>query len=373
LQNKEQLDEAIIAYRQAIALKPEYPEAYSNLGNALRDSGRLDEAIISYRQAIALKPNYAEAHGNLATALLLWGDFKSDFKEYEWRWKCANFLSPFRNFAQPRWDGGALETRTLLLYTEQGFGDALQFIRFLPLAAQHGGRIIVLCQTELQRLFRTMPVRCQVIAQNDPVPDFDLHCPVLSLPFIFGTTLGNVPNIVPYLYADGQDAKKWQQRLDDHLPNMKMGKVGLVWAGNLKPNRNRSMELQCLAPLGQVPGVRFFSLQKGEASAQAKIPPAGMELVDWTDQLTDFADTAAMIADLDLIITIDTAVAHLAGAMGKPVWTMLPFNPDWRWLLEREDSPWYPTMRLFRQSTRGDWDSVIKQVTDALSVWIKSR
>jgi len=186
------------------------------------------------------------------------------------------------------------------------------------------------------------------------------------LPRIFGTTSTNIPRTVPYLQADAKDAKTWQHRLASHSPIVK---VGLAWAGNPahKNDRNRSIKLALLAPLGQVPGVRFFSLQKGDAAAQAEARPPGMELVDWTVELKDFADTAALIANLDLVIAVDTAVAHLAGALGKPVWTLLPFVPDWRWLLEREDSPWYPTMRLFRQSSWGDWDSVIMRVAEALS------
>jgi TPR repeat/Glycosyltransferase family 9 (heptosyltransferase) len=370
LTEKSQFDEAIGAYRQAIALKPNYAEAYSNLGLALQAMGQLDEAIGAYRQAIALNNNFPDAHYNLALMLLLQGDFQRGWQEYEWRWKCKDFPSFRRNFTQPLWDGGPLETRTLLLHAEQGLGDAIQFIRYLPLVAQRGGRIIIECQAELQRLLRTMPVKCQIVTCGEPLPVFDLHSPLLSLPSVFGTTLDNVPKTVPYLHAAAQDAKIWQQRLDGHLPIVK---VGLVWAGNLKPNRIRSIKLSSLAPLGQVPGVRFFSLQKGEASAQARTPLAGMEFVDWTAELKDFADTAALIANLDLVITVDTAVAHLAGAMGKPVWTLLPFVPDWRWLLEREDSPWYPSMRLFRQSVRGDWESVIKRVADALPLWIKNR
>jgi len=249
-------------------------------------------------------------------------------------------------------------------------GDAIQFIRYVPMVAQRGGKIIIECHAELQRLFQTMSEQCQIVVRGSPLPAFDLHCPLLSLPLVFGTTLENIPNTVPYLYADVREAKRWRRRLEDQLPIMK---IGLVWEGNLKPNRNRAIRLSGLAPLGQVSGVRFYSLQKGEAAAQARTPPTGMELVDWTDELKDFADTAALIANLDLVITVDTAVAHLAGAMGKPVWTMLSFVADWRWLLQREDSPWYPTMRLFRQSVIGDWDSVIKRVVAALNLWIKNR
>jgi tetratricopeptide (TPR) repeat protein len=372
LKDKGQLDEAIAAFRQAIALNPNSPEAYSNLGYALKENGQLDDAIAACRQAIALSPNFAEAHHNLSLTLLARGDFQPGWEEYEWRWKCKDFPSPPRNFAQPPWDGCPLEGRTLLLYAEQGLGDGLQFIRYVLLASQRGGKIIVECQAELQRLFQAMAGRCQIVARGQPLPGFDLHCPLLSLPHVFRTDLANVPKIVPYLHADAEDARRWQHRLAEHS---ELVKVGLAWAGNPahKNNHNRSIPLARMAPLGQAPGARFFSLQKGEAAAETQTPPPGMELVDWTEELKDFADTAALIANLDLVIAVDTAVVHLAGAMGKPVWTLLPYVPDWRWLLERQDSPWYPTMRLFRQPSSGDWDSVITRVADALSLWIKNR
>ena len=319
-----QFDEAIAAYHQAIVLGPDFAEAHLNLANALNDKGELDKALTACRQAIALKPSYAEAHFNLALMLLRMGDFYNGWKEHEWRWEWKGFSSPRRNFSQPQWNGGSLEGHTILLHTEQGFGDAIQFIRYVPLVAQRGGKIIIECQVELQRLFRTMPEGCQIVTRGEPLPAFDVHCPLLSLPLIFGTTLENIPNIVPYLHAGEQEAERWQQRLNGNLPTIKAGKVGLVWAGRPTHtnDRNRSMKLSSLAPLGQVPGIRFFSLQKNEAAAEAKMPPAGMELVDYTDALNDFADTAALIANLDLLIAVDTAVVHLAGAIGKPVWTL---------------------------------------------------
>jgi len=372
LRDKGQLDEAIAAYRQAIALRPNYAEAHYNLGNALKDKGQLDEAMTAFRQAISVRPNFAEAHVNLSLSLLTSGYFQQGWEEHEWRWKCREFPSPRRHFAQGQWDGSPLEDRTLLLHAEQGVGDAIQFIRYLPLVAQRGGKIIIECHTALQRLFRTVAANCQVVVPSQSLPAFDLHCPLLSLPRVFGTNLANIPNTVPYLHADPEDARRWQDRLAGHCSIVK---VGLGWAGNPahKNDRNRSMKLARLARLGQAPGVSFFSLQKGAAAAEAKTPPASMELVDWTQELKDFADTAALIANLDLVIAVDTAVAHLAGAMGKPVWTLLPYAADWRWMLERQDSPWYPTMRLFRQPYGGDWDSVITRVVEALSLGIHVR
>ena len=371
LAEKGQLEEAITAYRQAISLRPEYAEAHYNLGSALKEQGQLDEAIAAYRQAIALKPNLPEAHNNLSLALLARGDFQQGWEEYEWRWKCKGFPPP-RNFAQPQWDGGPLEARTLLLHAEQGLGDAIQFIRYLPLVAQRGGRIIIECQAELQRLFQTMAGICQVVAFGQPLPAFDLHCPLLSLPRVFGTNLANIPHIVPYLSPDPALVDAWSRTLGS--PDGRL-RVGLAWAGSprFKGNRARSLNLQQLAPFAAVPGVKFYSLQKGAAGEQAKSPPVGLELVDLGPDLNDFADTAAVMSLMDLIITTDTSVPHLAGAMGRPVWLMLQFAPDWRWLLERQDSPWYPTMRLFRQSRTGDWDGVIMRVVDALSLWITNR
>jgi tetratricopeptide (TPR) repeat protein len=366
LRDKGELGKAIAAYRQAIAVKPNYVDAHVNLGDALKEQGQLDEAIAAFRQAIVLRPGFAEVHSNLALALLTRGHFQEGWQEFEWRWKCED--SPaLGNLAQPLWEGRPLEGRTILLHAEQGLGDAIQFIRYLPLVEQRGGRLVILCHTQLQRLFQANAGRWQVVTQAQPLPAFDLHCPLVSLPRVFGTNLGNIPKESPYLHADAEEARKWQDRLAKHSP---LVKVGLVWAGRPAHtnDRNRSMKLARLAPLGQAPGVRFFSLQKGEAAAEAKTPPLGMELVDWTQELKDFADTAALIANLDLVIAVDTAVAHLAGAMGKPVWTLLPFVPDWRWMLQRQDSPWYPTMRLFRQPCRGDWDSVIARVVDALSL-----
>jgi tetratricopeptide (TPR) repeat protein len=374
LKRKGQLDEAIAVYRRAIALNPNFPEAHNNLGNALRDKGQLDEAITAFRQAIALRPDYADAHCSLAVALLARKDFQEGWEEYEWRWKGnARILRPPpQKFIQPQWDGRPLESRTILLYTEQGFGDAIQFIRYVPLVAERGGKIIIACQAQLQRLFKINSRGWQIVSDGEILPRLDLHCPLLSLPRVFHTTLPGIPQTVSYLQADAEAAIRWQLRLTSQSPIVN---VGLAWAGSPTNtnDRNRSMKLASLAPLAQVPGVRFISLQKGKAAVEAKTPPVGMQLIDWTEDLKDFADTAALIANLDLVIAVDTAVVHLAGAMGKPVWTLLPFVPDWRWLLERDDSPWYPSMRLFRQPSLGDWDSVIARVVAALSHWIENR
>ena len=386
-----QLNEALASYRQAIALQPNYPEAHGNLGNVLKDQGQLDQAIATYRRGLAFRPDYAEIHSNLALALLGKGDFLRGWEEYEWRWKLKDTASPERNFTQPQWDGDPLGGRTLLLHTEQGFGDAIQFIRYLPLVAQRGGKITLECQPELQRLFQSMLPDLPVVARGQGLPTFDVHCPLLSLPRLFPTDLGNLPRTVPYLRADPAESALWRERLASlgssirpsgpdrqSGPNHPSGpdlKVGLVWAGRPTHtnDRNRSLKLTSLAPLAEVPGVRFISLQKGAAAAEARTLPAEMELIDVAEDLKDFADTAALLANLDLVIAVDSAVVHLAGAMGQPVWTLLPFAPDWRWLLDRSDSPWYPTMRLFRQPSIGDWESVIAEVREQLQRFVQSR
>jgi len=379
LRDEGELEEAIVSYRQAIAVKPQYAEAHCNLGNALREKSQLEEASAACRQAIALKPNLPDAHYSLAHALLVQGDFLRGWEEYEWRWKLKDAASRQRNLTQPRWDGGPLEGRTLLLYAEQGFGDAIQFIRYLPRVAQGGGDLILECPPELQRLFQRMAPGFLVLARGQTLPAFDVHCPLLSLPRVFSADLGNIPQTVPYLYADAAEAAIWRERLSGlgtfiyrSGPDLK---VGLVWAGNPahKNDRNRSLKPANLAPLAEVPGVQFLSLQKGDTAAETETPPLGMKLVDVAEELKDFADTAALLANLDLVIAVDTAVVHLAGAMGKPVWTLLPFAPDWRWLLDRPDSPWYPTMRLFRQPAIGDWDSVMAGVREHLQLLVHSR
>jgi hypothetical protein len=268
-----------------------------------------------------------------------------------------------REFAAPRWDGGDIAGRAILLHVEQGIGDALQFVRYAPLLAHRGARVIVLCQPPLKRLFMEMD-EVSVVADGEPPPEFDLHLPLMSLPRLFGTTLATIPADTPYLRADPVDVRAWNGKLGDknHF------KIGLVWAGNRRHlnDRNRSCALETLAPLAAVSGIRLYSLQKGEAAVETRNAPATMRLVDLNDELVDFADTAAVITHLDLVITVDTAVAHLAGALARPAWLLLPFAPDWRWMLAREDSPWYPSLRLFRQNQTGDWSGVLTAVMNAL-------
>jgi hypothetical protein len=298
-------------------------------------------------------------------ALLLKGDFERGLPAHEVRWKTSR-IALDGGLPQPLWDGSDLADRRILLRLEQGFGDMIQFIRYAPMVADRGGRVIVQCPPVLRRLLEDQCGIEQIVTDQEPLPAFDVHYPLLSLAGLFHTRLGNVPNEVPYLLPTSELVDKWGAKLNDQPPGFR---VGLVWAGNPDHNNdhNRSLSLDVMSRFARVPGARFFSLQKGEPARQAKSPPAGMELVDWTDQIADFADTAALISHFDVVIACDTAVAHLAGAMGRPVLLLLPFAPDWRWMLGRPDSPWYPTMRLFRQHRPRDWDSAMEEATHALT------
>jgi len=268
------------------------------------------------------------------------------------------------NAPKPQWDGSDLAGKTILLFCEQGTGDVIQFIRYAPMVAARGARVIAYCDNPLKSLLTGTPGIGQVVGWDDPAPAFDEYIPLLSLPRVFCTRLDNIPASVPYLQLDTASVEQWRTRLGD-APGLK---VGLAWAGTPthRNDHNRSTSLAQLAPLTAVPNVKWFSLQKGPASEQTRNPPPGMNLIDLTEHLHDFSDTAAMIASLDLVITVDTAVAHIAGALAKPLWLMLAFMPDFRWLLDREDCPWYPTARLFRQKQAGDWEPVVKRLAEFL-------
>jgi Flp pilus assembly protein TadD len=353
-------EEAETLHRRAIALKPDFADAHYNLGVALHDQGRFAEALACYDRAVALKPDFVDARWNRAFNLLLGGNYADGWREHEWRWRRKE--QPPGSFAQPMWGGEPIAGRTILLHAEQGFGDTLQFMRYVPLVAARGARVVLRVQRAVFRLAAAFAGVAQVIRDDDVPPPFDLHCPLLSLPLAFGTTLDTVPAAVPYVEADTGAAARWRERLGSGL------KVGLVWAGSPqhKNDRNRSVAFEHLAALFAVPGVRWFSLQVGERRADLAQAAPGA-IADIADGLTDFADTAAAIAGLDLVISVDTAVAHLAGALAKPVWLMLPFVPDWRWLIGREDNPWYPTLRTFRPPRRGDWEAVVGKVAEALT------
>jgi Flp pilus assembly protein TadD len=364
---------AVASCHEAIRLQPDFAEAHAFLGTALLDLGRPDEAEASYRTALRLRPDFPEAHLVLAILHLLRGRFAEGWDEYEWRWRCRSF--DLRPFTAPLWKGEDIGGRVILLHAEQGLGDTLQFCRYIPLIAPDA-RVILEVQAPLVPLLAQLPGVASIIAVGDDLPSFDLHCPLMSLPRAFGTTLDTVPGVTPYLTADAQRVAHWQAR----LANLRGLRVGLVWAGERKRtpesaaiDRRRSMTFGTLGPLAEVSGVNFISLQKDSPAPQDARPPDGMLLHDFTDELDDFADTAALVACLDLVISVDTAVAHLAGALNKPVWLLNRFDTCWRWLRDRDDSPWYPTMRQFRQPSPGDWDSVIGATRNALRRLVASK
>ena len=346
---RERLDEAIDCYRTAIGLDPDYPEAFNNLANALRGLGRHDEAETCCRRALALDPGYAEAHYNLGWALLLTGRFEEGWHEFEWRWRLKSSRQ-CRIPTQPRWTGEPLGERVLLLQAEQGAGDSFMFCRYAPLAAERG-RVVLEVPKPLVRLFSGLPGVEQVVAAGEARPEFDVHCPLLSLPLAFGTTLATIPADLPYLSADRRLAEDWRRRLAD-LDGLR---VGIVWAGNPEQpdDARRSIAPDRLAVFAGLSGISFVSLQKG-----GTVPPP-LPMTDWTAELDDYADTAALIDGLDLVIGVDTGIVHLAAALGKPVWLLNRFDPYFAWLTRRDDCPWYPGLRQFRQQRPGDWAGVL--------------
>ena len=367
------LPEAIAAYQAAVALEPADAEMYNNLGVALVDQRSLTEALAAFERALVLRADFAEAHTNKGLALLLTGEFRQGWREYEWRFASADETQrgTLRKFPQPKWGGANFSGKILLVHTEQGFGDTIQFARFVPMAKERGGRVLLACQLELQRLLGSSLDIDAVVGDPNELPAdvvFDLHVPMLSLAGLFDARADTIPRDVPYLKVDPALVQAWTDRAAQGAY-----KVGICWAGRSTPrNRHRTCSLDAFAPLARVPGVTLYSLQKGSAATAAARPPDDMELIDYSSELKDFADTAALIANLDLVITIDTAVAHLGGALGRPVWTLLSYTPAWSYLLGREDSLWYPTMRLFRQPSPGDWDAVMRQVAAELEQHVSS-
>ncbi len=361
------LEEAAAQLRQALARSPHDATVLTNLGLILQDLGDSTAALAAYDQALRHEPDQPEARANRAILLLQQGRFEDGWHEYEWRWRVPGFTTPARSFAAPAWDGAPLAGRTLFVHAEQGLGSAIQFVRYVPLVAAQGGPAVLECQPPLKRLFEGALASpegpaAQLIVKGDALPAFDVHAPLMSLPHLLGTTLTTVPAHVPYLTAPADACVRWAERLE----NAPLPRVGLTWAGNRNhPNdRNRSLAAEALAPLVRTGAASFFSLQVGQAEGVAAFP-AGT-VTDLGPELTDFAETAAVISSLDLVISVDTAVAHLAGALAKPCWLLLPEPAEWRWLEGRDDSPWYPTFRLFRQRVRGDWTDVVARVVAAL-------
>ena len=355
--------EAVNLIERALSIEPTLVEAHNNIGIALRELGRLEEARMRFCTALRLKANYAEAHYNLGMLQLLQGDFTRGWENYAWRRKMPKYHFRKNDYKKPFWDGNTLKGKTILVYPEQGLGDSIQFVRYLPTLTSLGARILLEVPSELLRLFQNMKTPIEIIKPNDPIPQFDYHTSLLDLPGVLNTTLDTKPRYKSYLHAPIDLTNIWA----DRLGRRGAFRVGIVWAGNPKHkhDRDRSIEATLMRPLAEITGVSVFSLQVGRGGEASEI--FGDKVVDIAPILHDFADTAAALSNLDLLVTVDTAVAHLAGALGCMTRTLLPFVPDWRWLLERNDSPWYPNMQLLRQPQRNDWQTILNQVPTELT------
>ena len=367
LEQQGRFAEAEASFEQALRLNPQYAEAHANLASTYNDQGRSEEALASYQQALRLQPNAASAHWNRALVWLQSGDFEHGWPEYEWRWQRKH--SPPRPFPQPLWDGSPLHGRAILLHMEQGLGDMLQFIRYAPLVKRRGGRVIVECPPVLLSLFASCAGIDHLVPEGEPLPEFAVQAPLMSLPGLLGTTLQTIPAEVPYLSAASERIAYWRRQLAS-VPALK---IGIAWQGNPRHrwDRHRSIPLVQFAPLARRKGVQLYSLQKGPGTDQLEALAGRFAVSTLTPGAAmtpeTFMDTAAIMKNLDLVISTDTALAHLAGALAVPVWVALSVRVDWRWLRERTDSPWYPTMRLFRQQELGAWSAVFERMARVLS------
>ena len=370
------LDEAVAEYRRAVALRGDFTDALTNLGNALVQNGEIDAAIEAYERAVATPGGLGSgdrwsaseqefnARWNYAMALLLRGEFERGWRMYEVRNR-RNGPGLRAEFGERMWSGEELRGTTILLLEEQGLGDTIHFVRYAPMLAARDANVVLRCPAALKTLMEGQTGFDEVVVPGEAIPTFDFYCPLMSLPYHFKTKAESIPANVPYLTSDPDRVRQWARELEGCDGRLR---VGLVWAGNPKyvNDRDRSMPFSAIETLADVKGVAWFSLQKGARAADVRNVPSRIAISDLSDRLKDFAETAAVIANLDLVISVDTAVAHLAGALGKPVWTLLPRVPDWRWQLERDDSPWYPTMRLFRQKAWGDWEGLMAEVAKNL-------
>ena len=366
LASLDRFEPAIASYDRSIAIAPGHAKAYNNRGVALRSLNRHREALASYAKAIALEKDFADARLNEAHALLTVGDFARGFAAYEWRWNTAAIAPHRRSFRQPPWLGAPpIGRRTILLHTEQGFGDTIQFARYAKPLARGGANVVLEVPPGLKALMSGIDGAARVIARGEALPPFDVHCPLASLPLAFKTDLASIPAEVPYLAAPAERLARWRARIE----TLARPRIALAWSGSTAhPNdRNRSIALGRLQPLWSIDGASFIGVQRDLREEDARALAGAPRLAHVGEELSDFADTAAVLALADLVISVDSAVAHLAGAMGRPLWILLPFSPDWRWMLGREDSPWYPTARLWRQPSIGDWESVIARVRAELT------
>jgi len=368
------LRDAIALCRNAIALDPALANAHFNLSHALKAMNHLEEGAFAARRAIALRPGWAEYHFHLAHILLLQGDLEDGWSEYDWRWKLPDFSwigSVHGAFSQPRWTGEEIRDKTILIYTEQGLGDIILFARYLPMVTRRARRVIVAVNPSMCRLLKTIEGITIVSIQDVPLPDFDVHCPLLSLPRAFATRLDSVPATVPYLGVDPAEQARWNERIDGNAL-----RVGIVWAGNPATKRDhfRSPGLTSVAPLFLVPGIDFIILQVGAGREDLDASPPPPHVLDLGGEVADLADTAAIMSGLDLMISSCTAPLHLAGALGVRTWAMIPFAPYFPWLLERGDTAWYPSVRLYRQEQPGqDWSGVVRRIAVDLAALVRSR
>jgi tetratricopeptide (TPR) repeat protein len=371
LRGLERLDDALESYDRAIALKPDYAGVYSNRGTVLQGLKRLDEALADYDCAISLKPDLVDAHWNKSQVKILIGEYLEGWNLYEWRWKTTQFANFQRHYNKKLWLGGlSIINKTLIVYREQGLGDYIQSIRYALLAEQAGARVILEVPAPLMSLVSTLKGNFTLVETGAPLPEFDYHCPVMSLPLAFKTTVETIPAQIPYLFADEAKKKQWRKNLGEKTKP----RIGLVWSGtsNHRNDHNRSFPLRQLSDLLDLP-FEFHSLQKDVRAVDIDALEEFSQVHQHQDDLLDFSDTAALVDAMDIVISVDTSVAHLAGAMGKSLFVLLPFAPDYRWMLDRSDSPWYPTARLFRQPALYDWDSVIAEVKLVLmeGAWLK--
>ncbi len=356
LQELGRFKEATASYQRAIALKPQYAEAYSNLGVALTKLRCFDEAIAAFDQAISLKADYAEAIWNRGLTRLLIGQYESGWCDYEARKKRRVPVGE-RTYPKPLWLGDtAISGKTILVHWEQGFGDTIQFSRYVKLLADAGAKVLFAPQRPLKRLMQTLDPRVQIVDIDEPLSAFDFHCPLMSLPFAFGTEPRTIPCTQGYLHVDDATVSAWRGMLGERTKP----RIGVAWSGRPEPDSARSIHLRKFAALFE-DRYQFISLQK-DLSDEDRQWLRAAKIVHLGDELEDFADTAAVCLLMDLVISVDTALSHLAGALGIPVWVLLPYVPDWRWMLDKRDTPWYPTMTLIRQQQRGDWDETLRQV-----------
>lgn len=363
LQDMHQYEAALENYNRAILLRPNYANAYYNKGYSLHNLARFDEATASYDRAIALIPDHASSLSNKGQVAILKGRYLEGWRLYEWRWKSPNYIK-HREFTQPFWHGDeSVSGKTVLIYPEQGFGDSIQFCRYAAMLVALGAKVILETRVGLTAILSTLKCEVDIIEQGNKLPEFDFYCPIMSLPYAFKTTVETIPATVPYLYADIDKQKVWQERLGTKTTF----RVGLAWSGRTthKNDHNRSIAFKVIEPLLALP-IEFHILQNEIRPDEVAFLSDIDNLYFHQDQLNDFSDTAALANEMDLVISVDTSIAHLAGALAKQLWILLPYVPDYRWLLDRTDCPWYPTATLFRQPAIGDWAGVMTEVKNKL-------